>query len=158
MKDNNQFLHYEELVTREFYELYKRRRRHVAKEIDQYKLFEKAVGGFLELLANSIVEEEGGVYIKGLGYFCAPRRLNVNKKHKNPKATSILKKFSTREQHYPYLFVDDQLKGWTMNRGFTSTIIFKIRAQKKEYKLHFDVAYTYHNAKKLAKSLKKRSK
>jgi len=151
------FLCQESIVTRDLYELYKKKRKKVAKEIDQYKLFEKVVRSLLLLIGRSVISEEGGVYIKDIGYFCAVKDIKNNKKITIVMATSIFNRYRKRDCYYPYLFVDDCLKGWTMNRTFNPTIRSKVMANKN-YTINFDVAYSYHEAKKNLKKLSKLNK
>jgi hypothetical protein len=75
-----------ELIDRDMYDYYRKNRKKVAKEIDQYKLWVKAVNGILCCLKELVRESENGVYIEGFGYIFAED--NIRYRHR----ISILKK------------------------------------------------------------------
>lgn len=144
------FLYKEDLMCREFYEYYRTHRKKVVEPIDQYKLFVKAVGGLMMTLKKQIRETEGGVYIKGLGYFChvkntEKRRKAVGKAEKERSYFDRIKKVDT----YSYwFFPDTAFKDWYIF-GESPT---KKDAEKK-YKIHFDGIQSYYDAKYLAGNL-----
>ena len=57
----------EDMMSREFYEFYKKVRRKQCKKIDQYNYFEKAIGGMLIELKKIMEETNEGVHLRGLG-------------------------------------------------------------------------------------------
>lgn len=59
----------EDLMSREFYQFYRRTRRKPSKVIDQYNYFEKAINGMVEELRRMLSETDTGVHLKGLGVF-----------------------------------------------------------------------------------------
>lgn len=65
MPKKNQYL--ENLMSREFYDFYRKSRRKPSKVIDQYNYFEKAIGGMVEELRKMLSETETGIHLKGLG-------------------------------------------------------------------------------------------
>ena len=107
MKD---FLEKERLINREFYEFYKTNRKSVAKEIDQYNYFVKAIGGILQLIKKEAYEREFGVYIENFGHFCFIRGKNPKR---NPLEKSPLKK-SKKIFIWQHWFIpeNDKLKDW----------------------------------------------
>jgi hypothetical protein len=75
-----------EIIDREMYDYYRQKRKKVAKEIDQYKLWLKAVHGILRTLKEMVAENENGVYLEGFGY------IYIEKFSEYKKRISILKK------------------------------------------------------------------
>jgi hypothetical protein len=135
------------VINREFYNLYKQNRRKTAREIDQYKLFVKAVNGLLITMRDIIEESEGGLHILGIGYF-ANRK--TNKKRKKVGATGFFKR-QKREYSYKLdFFPDKQLKDWYIT--YSQTV--SKRERLKRYYLHFDLIESYHNARLFATYLK----
>lgn len=59
----------EQLMSREFYNFYRKSRRKPSKIIDQYNYFEKAVHGMVEEMRRMLAETDQGVHLKGLGVF-----------------------------------------------------------------------------------------
>ena len=117
-----------QVINRDSYNLYKQKRRKVAKEIDQYKLFEKAISGILSCLMQMIRESENGVYIKGLGYFFHNKS---DKKVKGKKET-FFKRIKKRYIYQADFYPDDSLEGWYVtyaNKNYP----------KKEYSVYFDI-------------------
>jgi len=117
-----------QVINRDSYNLYKQKRRKVAKEIDQYKLFEKAISGILSCLMQMIKESENGVYIKGLGYFFHNKS---DKKVKGKKET-FFKRIKKRYIYQADFYPDDSLEGWYVtyaNKNYP----------KKEYSVYFDI-------------------
>jgi len=117
-----------QVINRDSYNLYKQKRRKVAKEIDQYKLFEKAISGILSCLMQMIRESENGVYIKGLGYFFH----NKSDKKVKGKKESFLKRIEKRYIYQADFYPDDSLEGWYItynNKNYP----------KKEYSVYFDI-------------------
>lgn len=111
MKDrkNQYFLELEELVDREFYDFYREHRTHQALAIDQYNYFEKAIGGMLKSLKKLVVETNGGVDIKGLGYFCHVRS-KVKRRYTSEK--NPLKKHLKRYTTYFWFYPEEDLRDW----------------------------------------------
>ncbi len=103
------FTEVHELVDREFYDFYREHRTHQALAIDQYNYFEKAVGGILKSLKKVTVETNGGVHIKGLGYFC---HIKTKNKRKDPKEKNPLKKNIKKHNHYFWFYPDEDLRDW----------------------------------------------
>lgn len=103
------FLELHELIDREFYDFYREHRTHQALAIDQYNYFEKAVGGMLKSLKKLTVETNGGVHIKGLGYFCHVRS-KVKRRYTGEK--NPLKKHIKRYTHYLWFYPEEDLRDW----------------------------------------------
>lgn len=116
MKD---FLEKERLINREFYEFYRTNRKSVAKEIDQYNYFVKAVGGILMLIKKEMYDREFGVYIENFGHFCYIKSKTAKKR---PLEKSPLKK-SKKVYKWMYWFIpeDEALKDWYYNTECTIT-------------------------------------
>lgn len=90
-----------ELINREMYDYYRQNRKKVAKGIDQYKLWVKAMNGMLACLKHLICENENGVYIEGFGYFRAEKSTTYRKR------VSILKK--EERDRYKIKFTADNI-------------------------------------------------
>ena len=65
--DNTHFL--EQLVSREFYEYYRKNRIRVSKGLNKYQSFERYVRGMFEDIKKCIIKNRAGVYLRGIGYF-----------------------------------------------------------------------------------------
>lgn len=130
------FLDYKDISSREAYDFYKKNRKTISKTIDQYNYFKKAVEGVIRTLIDLFLENEEGVCIRDLGYFCMVKTKN-KKKIKNPSSTSILKKYIKRYVYKPYMFPDVMYENWSMEYGFSKNINVKIkRNSTKNYKMH----------------------
>lgn len=140
------FLEKENLITRDFYDYYREHRKKVCEPIDQYKLFEKAVAGLLSTLVRQTIETEGGVYIKGWGYFC-----HVKNKVKHSIKTKSFFDRQKKDYGYTYWFFPDKFfEGWHIHSNYVYNGI-----RLKSYKLHFDGIKSYYDAKFLADNLRK---
>jgi hypothetical protein len=118
-----------QVINRDLYELYKQKRKKVAKEIDQYKLFEKVVSGIFSCLMQMIKDSENGVYIKGLGYFFH----NKSDKKVKGKREPFIKRIKKRYVYHADFYPDDSLEGWYIT--YTNNTNYN----KKEYSVYFDV-------------------
>ncbi len=117
-----------QVTNRDSYDLYRKKRRKVAKEIDQYKLYVKAVNGLLSCLLEMVKEAESGVYIKGLGYFFHNKSDKLKKGIHGSFFTRMKKRYTYSMDFYP----DNELSDWYIT--FTSDVNYK----KKEYTVYFD--------------------
>lgn len=68
------------------YEHYRKNRKKVAKGINQYKLWIKALAGLIIVAKELMTENENGLYIEGFGYFY------FRKKNESRRRVSLLKK------------------------------------------------------------------
>ena len=59
----------EDIMSREFYDFYRKNRRKPSKTIDQYNYFEKAINGMVQELRSMLEDIDTGVHLKGLGVF-----------------------------------------------------------------------------------------
>lgn len=57
-----------ELLTREFYEYYRKNRKKPSKVIDQYRYFTKAISGLLLELRKEIIKSKNGLYLQDFAY------------------------------------------------------------------------------------------
>ena len=147
LQGTNAFLEHEPLICREFYDYYRTHRRKVAKGIDQYMLFEKAVSGLLRLLRRLAVDTEGGIYIKGLGYFCHVKNY---KKIKNRKGRNFFEKLKKVNTYTYWFFPDGNFEGWYIMPAMDDS---KVLINLESYKLHFDAIKSYHSAKTMQQAL-----
>lgn len=130
------FLDYKDISSREAYDFYKKNRKTISKTIDQYNYFRKAVEGIIITLTELFLENEQGVCIKDLGYFCMIRTKN-KKRIKNPSSTSILKKYTRRYVYKPYMFSDIMYDNWTMEHTFSKQLHIKLKQNtNKKYEIH----------------------
>lgn len=136
-KDQTLFLKYKDLSSRESYEYYKQHRKKVCKGIDQYNNFERAVNAIFKLIKKTLLENEQGVCIKDLGYFCM-LRTKERKKIYAPYMKSILKQHTLRYKYKPFLFPDVMYKEWHMEYAFGNNIYYQLSkiGTEKEYRLH----------------------
>jgi len=81
-----EIIHAKQLIDRDMYEYYRKNRKKTAKGIDQYKLWVKAINGFLITMKRLLIENENGVYLEGFGYFY------IEKKCERKRRISLLKK------------------------------------------------------------------
>ena len=92
------------IVDREMYDYYRQHRRGVAKGLNQFMLWEKAIGGLMTVMKNTLVEKEEGIYIKGFGYFYyAPSAYRR-------KRISILKRIMKQSFRVRCILEDERLK------------------------------------------------
>ena len=119
------------IMDREVYEFYRENRKKVAKGINDFNLFKKAVGGYFSLVKQVMEESEGGVYLNNIGYFCYV----ISTKKKKPtrsNITSIILRNTKRYIYFPFIFTD------------FGDFSFREAPQlypayKKKYKLYFDL-------------------
>lgn len=139
------FINYCKLTDREVYDFYRENRARVAKGINDFNLFKKAVSGLFNLVRNIMKDSKGGIYIDGLGYFCHVITLNKYKFFRRDKSIII-----RNRRHYvykPYFFPDDNINRMEM--------IFNLKHTVKKYKLHFDICQTKQEAFKAYKKIHK---
>ena len=142
------FLKEVDLTDRVVYDFYRQNRREVAKGINQYNYFSKAVEGLLFVLQGMIAESEGGVYIEGLGYFACVKNKS-KRKLSNPK--SLLDRGKKYQPYFPYFFPDNELSDWTMSETFVLKLRNRIGSNKIQRKLHFDLCQSIRIADDFAK-------
>ena len=99
------------LVDREMYDYYRANRRKVAKGIDQYKLWVKAVHGLMIVLKELVAENENGVYLEGFGY------LHIDSSKKMTKRISLLRKKTVDIKKVNFIFDSEKL-----NKKFTFSV------------------------------------
>lgn len=149
MNDSSTLIHPQITVCREAYDYYRDNRRVMAKGIDQYNYWVKAINGIFELLKKMILETQGGVYIEGFGYFCHIR--NPEKKVRKRKLkNSLIRTAKPTKKYIPYFEPDIEFKGWTMNFMFSKEYMADLKSSTIEYKLNFDLANTMRVAKDFA--------
>lgn len=129
-----------EIIGREMYDFYRQKRRKVAKEIDQYKLWVKAVHGILRTLKEMVVENENGVYLEGFGYFYIEPYLKY--RHR----VSILKKEIKNRHKIKFELDDDKLNQKYL---FTTDRINYLIDDKKEYVPNLEAIKYLINVKRL---------
>src|SRR6478609_2057950 len=139
------FRNYVSLVSREVYDFYRENRRKPCKTIDQYNYFVKAVEGLFYVIAQMIEQSEGGVYIRGLGYFCCV-------KYKRKKVSkSLLLRGKEVDRYTPYFFPDEPFKDWRMDKMFKYQLRFRVALNKKtNHTLHFDICQAHKKEKEEA--------
>jgi hypothetical protein len=130
------FINETSLLDREVYDFYRDNRRHVAKGINDYNLFKKAVGGLLTVIKEMMIEGEGGVHIDGIGYFCFLK--NTKKVRRRGRIKSLIKKYKKVYTYTPYFFPDIELEGWTFSDTFDMKTLDKDRF-RDDYKIHLDL-------------------
>jgi len=125
------------------YDYYRANRKKVAKEIDQYKLWVKAINGMLIELKQMVIECENGVYIEGFGY------VRAEFSHKCKKRISILKKEDKDRHVVKFTSDNERIKDkFRFTRGGIAyildntlnyenkidTILYKINLKKTRWK------------------------
>lgn len=132
------FLEYKDISSKEAYEFYKENRKTVVKGISRYSCFKKAVEGMVSTLTKMIIENENGVCIRDLGYFCMIKNKNKTR-FINLQETSLLKRRGEKQTYTPYLFFDIMYEGWYMEHTFSKGFKQYLQKSKKTYKMHKQV-------------------
>lgn len=131
LRDNNTFNSPLEITDRKVYDFYRQNRKKVAKGLNQYNLWVKAINGLFLTIRDMAVQSEGGVHVEGLGYFCNIVR---PKKRKLRIKNSL---FSIKKTYYiPHLFTDVELQDWTMSDAFDFWYRWHIKKLSRNYKIH----------------------
>ena len=147
--DNSSLLKPYSLTGRDVYDFYRQNRKKMAKGIDQYNYFVKAVDGIFMVIKEMMLQSEGGVHIAGLGYFCNlknPREFSRKVKVKN----SLIKKKKNYYSYHPLFIPDPEMKMWSMDYTFKESYITELQNSKLEYKLHFNLVNSIRNAEEFA--------
>lgn len=139
MSQESKFLEEEKLICREFYDYYRQHRKKVAKGIDQYKLFEKAVAGLTTAIRNVAEQTEGGIHIKGFAYFCHVKETN---KRTNGFEKSFFKRRIKNYSYHYWMFPEKCLEGWYIHLGEINN------RTKREYKLQFEAIKSHYDAQR----------
>lgn len=143
LKDkNNFFLREHQLTSRECYEYYKKHRKWNSPTINQYNYFVKALEGFFIIVQKMMIQSEGGVYLRGLGYFACVLT-GKKRKTKFVKTKSLVVKTKRPYKYVPYFFPEEDMKKWTMEDTFMPINKDRINASKINHKLHFDICRAY---------------
>lgn len=101
-----------EIIDREMYDFYRKNRRKVAKGIDQYNYWVKAMAGMIITIKKLMVENENGIYIEGLGYMCM-EKVTERKRRISPLKKIIIDNYKTifiledKELRQKYRFIKD---------------------------------------------------
>lgn len=98
-----EILNAKQLIDRDMYDYYRDNRKKVAKGIDQYKLWVKAMNGFLETMKRMLIQNENGIYLEGFGYFY------IEKKYQRKKRISLLRKEIKSIHRVCFKFEDESL-------------------------------------------------
>ena len=150
MSQECRFLEEEKLICREFYDFYRKHRRKVAKGIDQYKLFEKAIAGLTTAIRNTAEQTEGGVDIKGFAYFC---HIKDENKRVNPTEKSFFKRRIKKYYYHYWFFPEEWLKGWYIELNNNVPDYYK-----REHKLQFEAIQSHYDAVRFNKQVNKFSR
>lgn len=122
------------ITSREAYEYYRQNRKEVAKAVNQYNYYVKAINGICALLREIIIEEEEGIFISGIGYFG-----NVYYKDRLIRRENKFKKKYYKKVHKPNFFPEHKFQMFSMSDNFTKSLTKAIYSSKTEYKLRFDL-------------------
>ncbi len=148
-QESKYFLEIETLMSRDFYDFYRKERNHMALAIDQYNYFVKAVNGILLTIIKTAVHTRGGVHIKGMGYFCHVR---TKIKRKNPREKNPLKKVQKKYSYVLHFIPDKDLKEWYIdfNHNFYK--------QLDNYVVDMDIINLYYEVDRYNRRLEQESK
>lgn len=150
MKEHDKFPEVHELMSRDFYDYYRKNRKKTAPAINQYNYFVKAINGLFQEFKTAIIETNGGVDIKGLGYFCKVREKD---KMRNTFEKNPLKKFKKYHCNRFWFYPNEDIKDWNlffkMDGDFSSD---------KEYFVIPESAKTRYEIEEFNKKLSKESK
>lgn len=142
------------------YRRYKARNKTAKTKIDSVVEYRRLTNKLFEIIADELIDREGGVYIKGLGYFAVVRSYHKMTKFREVEGnwlrfTDYLMK--TKGYHYsPFLFNSflshQQLCRWTMNLTFSRNIRKRITekiAKGHQYKFYYEeIRNTFKKGKK----------
>jgi hypothetical protein len=92
------------LLDREFYDFYRQNRKKPVVAINQYNYFVKAINGISKTLRDMVNATNGGVDIRGFGYFSNVRS---RRKRKNMFETNPMKKH-LRHYHFGLFFYPEE--------------------------------------------------
>lgn len=122
-----------EFIDREMYDYYRQNRRKVAKGIDQYMLWRKAIAGMIIVINDLIEDNENGLYIEGFGYFCAKKRALRKKR------ISIVKKIEETTYYLSLEFENNDLNRRYKFRRHGNIFFKKIDYQPKFEAVKYEV-------------------
>lgn len=106
-RDKYKFLHTVSIYDREVYDYYRENRIKVAKGINDYNLYKKAVSGLMLVIRDMFLDSDGGVYIDNFGYLCF---IMSGKKGANRLVKSRLLRKKKVPLYTPWFFKDDLIK------------------------------------------------
>lgn len=150
LQEHNNFLKTQPLICREFYEYYKSKRKKVAKEIDQYKLFEKAVKGIIRVIKEVVAESTGGLHIKGLGYFCLIKK---PLEYRNPLESNPNIRAKKKEAYVFWFYPDEKYKDWYLFYDEERRSLINKRDLNKKYTFEIDAVRTFYEMQEILKQL-----
>lgn len=148
--ETDNFVELHQLIDREFYDFYRQHRSHCAPAIDQYNYFERAVGGMLKSLKRLTVSTNGGVDIKGLGYFC---HIKSKTKRKKPLEKNPLKKHIKHNRYYFWFYPEEGIREW-----YLEPIVAVTHKKLKEYFVIPESAEMRYSMESYSNSLRHKSK
>lgn len=139
------FLREKDVLDRDFYDYYIKNRKKYVKTFCRYAYWRKAIGSILLEIQREMVDNEGGVYISGFGYFA--HYMAIDKKRVRFKKIVDFSKVRKKRtyRYFPHFYPDEDFKFWEMDmntRLAKDKINFK---QGKKYKLHFELVRTARN-------------
>lgn len=142
------FLREKDVLDRDFYEYYIKNRKKYVKTLCRYAYWKKAMCSIFSEIQREMIDSEGGVYIKNLGYFA--HYIAIDKKrvrHKKIRNIEYVRRKKTY-RYFPHFYPDDDFSLWTMEGEIeTQKIKNKINFKKgKKYKLHFELVKTAEEA------------
>lgn len=99
------------LLDREFYEFYKQNRKSPVVAINQYNYFVKAINGISLTLRDMVNESNGGVDIRGFGYFSNVRSRG---RRRNYFETNPMKKHLKYYKFGLYFYPEEPYRCWKL--------------------------------------------
>lgn len=140
-KDNDilKYFNYDvvKLTDREAYEYYKKHRNFKGLSLDSYNKFTRMVGRIFKEIIKGIKEDEEGIYVSRIGYFC------TIKKRTKRKNGSLLLKNDIYKVHF---FPDKGLEKLTMEDTENYVLSMFINNNKLNYKPNFKLAEAFLHA------------
>lgn len=138
------FLKEKDTLDKDFYDFYIANRRKYVKTFCRYAYWKKAIKSILLEIQREMIENDGGVYIKGFGYFA--HYIAIDKKRVRHKKIRFFSQVRNKKtyRYFPHFYPDDDFKLWTMENQILTQKVKKKKyfKQGKKYKLHFELVKT----------------
>ena len=106
-KDKYEFVHKVSLLDREAYDFYRKNRTSVAKGINDFNLYKKAVSGLCLVIRDMMYQSVGGVSIDYFGYLCF---VMTEKRVRNRKVKSVRLRLNKIPRYQLWFFQEETVE------------------------------------------------
>ncbi len=119
------------LLSWESYNYYKNNRKEFSPNVRTKRAWEVVCNTLFKSIQKLIIQKEGGVYLKKIGYFAMV---------KHPKKVLHYERHKKMVKHHPFFFGEGAFQDWNFDKKFTRALTdagMNCRAKDKNYEINY---------------------